>query len=105
MEFCRICNSDYKKAFKSDHYKSVNHQEKLGQDYCKKCILYLHFSTKFIHLNSDDHKNHHNKVWCEDCKKHISDKARHFQSEIHRRNRQKNQLNQQINFSLDTQSA
>ena len=36
LEKCSICNSDYKKAFKSDHYKSVKHLEKLNQYYCKK---------------------------------------------------------------------
>ena len=52
----------------------------------------------FIHLNSDDHKNHRNKEWCEDCNKYISDTTRHFQSEIHLRNKQNN-------FSLDTQQS
>ena len=63
----------------------------------------MHISNKLFHLNSDNHKNRHNKVWCEDCNKYISDKTRHFQSGIHLRNRQNNQLNQQNNFSLDTQ--
>ena len=31
MENCSICNSDYKKAFKSDQYKSVKHLEKINQ--------------------------------------------------------------------------
>ena len=28
MENCSICNSGYKKAFKSDHLKSVKHLQK-----------------------------------------------------------------------------
>ena len=90
MEKCRICNSDYKKAFKSDQIKSVKHQEKI------ECNLYMHISDKSSHLNSDSHKNYHNKVWCEDCNKCISDTTRHFQSEFHLRNRQNNS-------NLDTQ--
>ena len=37
------------------------------------------------HLNSDKHKNKtkQQQIWCEDCGKYISDKTRHFQSEIH----------------------
>ena len=45
---------------------------------------------------SDDHKNHHDKVWCEDCNKYISDTTRHFQSGILLRNKQTNQQNTQI---------
>ena len=35
--------------------------------------------------SQDDHKNKTKQllVWCEDCGKYISDKTRHFQSEIH----------------------
>ena len=42
-------------------------------------------SDKSNHLNSDQHKNKtkQQQVWCEDCGKHICDKTRHFQSEIH----------------------
>ena len=42
-------------------------------------------SDKLNHLNSDQHKNKtkQQRVWCEDCGKYISDKTRHFQSEIH----------------------
>ena len=85
MENCSICNSDYKKAFKSDHLKSVKHLEKLNQYYCKKCNNYMPLSDKSNHLNSDQHKNKtkQQQVWCEDCGKYISDKTRHFQSEIH----------------------
>ena len=36
MEKCSICNSDYKKAFKSDHLESVKDLEKVNQYYCKK---------------------------------------------------------------------
>ena len=90
MENCSICNSDYKKAFKSDHLKSVKHLEKLNQYYCKKCNVFMPISDKSSHLNSDEHKNENKKVWCEDCNKYISDKTRHFQSEIHLQNRQQN---------------
>ena len=31
MEICRICKFDYKKAFMSDHLKSVKHLEELNQ--------------------------------------------------------------------------
>ena len=67
MENCSICNLNYKKAFKSDHLKSVKHLEKLNQYYCKKCYLYMPISDKSSHLNSDEHKNRINKIWCEDC--------------------------------------
>ena len=89
MENCRICNSDYKKAFKSDRLKAVKHLEKLNQCYCKKCNTFMPLSDKSNHLNSDQHKNKTKQqrkatqVWCEDCGKYISDKTRHFQSEIH----------------------
>ena len=46
MENCRICNANYKKCFKSDHYKSVKHLEKLNQYYCKKCNSYMPLSEK-----------------------------------------------------------
>ena len=95
MENCIICNSNYKKCFKSDHYKSVKHLEKLKQYYCKKCNLYMPLSGESSHLNSDEHKNktEQRRVWCEDCNKYISDKTRHFQSEIHLQNRQNRQQN------------
>ena len=95
MENCSICNSDYKKAFKSDHYKSVKHLEKLKQYYCKKCNLYIPLSGKSSHLNSNEHKNktEQRRVWCEDCNRYLSDKTRHFQSEIHLQNRQNRQQN------------
>ena len=41
MENCSICNFDYKKAFKSNHLKSVKHLEKLNQYYCKKFNKFL----------------------------------------------------------------
>ena len=47
-------------------------------------------SDKDSHLNSDEHKNKNKKVWCEECGKNITDKTRHFQSEIHLQNRQQN---------------
>ena len=95
MENCSICNSDYKKAFKSDHYKSVKHLEKLNQYYCKKCNSYMPLLEKSSHVNSDEHKNktEQRRVWCEDCSRYISDKTRHFQSEIHLQNRQNRQQN------------
>ena len=85
MEKCSICNSDYKKAYKSDHLKSVKHLEKLDQYYCKKCNTLMPLSEKSNHLNSDQHKNKtkQQQIWCKDCGKCISDKTRHFQSEIH----------------------
>ena len=50
-------------------------------------------SEKSSHLNSDEHKNktEQRRVWCEDCNRYISDKTRHFQSEIHSQNRQNRQ--------------
>ena len=56
MKYCNICDSDYKKVFKSSHYKSVKHQEKLNQYYCNICNLYMPLSDKSSHLNSDNHK-------------------------------------------------
>ena len=52
-------------------------------------------SEKSSHLNSDEHKNktEQRRVWCEDCNRYTSDKARHFQSEIHLQNRQNRQQN------------
>ena len=88
MENCSICNSDYKKAYKSDHLKSIKHLQKLNQYYCKKCNTFMPLSDKSNHLNSDEHKNktkqqrEATQIWCEDCGKYISN-SRHFQSEIH----------------------
>ena len=88
MENCSICNSDYKKAYKSDHLKSKKHLQKLNQYYCKKCNTFMPLSDKSNHLNSDEHKNktkqqrEATQIWCEDCGKYISN-SRHFQSEIH----------------------
>ena len=94
MENCSICNSNYKKSYKSDHINSIGYQEKLNQYYCKKCNLYLSLSCKNSHLNSNEHKNktEQRRVWCEDCGKYISDKTRHFQSEIHLQNRQRENM-------------
>ena len=94
MENCSICNLNYKKAFKSDHLKSVKHLEKLNQYYCKKCNLYMPISDKISHLSSDEHKNktEQRRVWCEDCSKYISETTRHFQSEIHLQNRQRENM-------------
>ena len=87
MEYCNICDSDYKKVFKSAH-KSVKHQEKLNQYYCNLCNLYMPLSDKSSHLNSDNHKQRikEQHVWCEDCGIIISDKTRQFQSENHLQN-------------------
>ena len=54
-------------------------------------------SDKSNHLGSDQHKNKtkQQQIWCEDCGKYISDKTRHFQSEIHTLRR----------FCQDTQNA
>ena len=88
MENCSICNSDYKKAYKSDHLKSIKHLQKLNQYYCKKCNTFMPLSDKSNYLNSDEHKNatkqqrEATQIWCEDCGKYISN-SRHFQSEIH----------------------
>ena len=88
MEKCNICNSDYKKTYKSDHLKSIKHLQKLNQYYCKKCNTFMPLSDKSNHLNSDEHKNktkqqrEATQIWCEDCGKYISN-SRHFQSEIH----------------------
>ena len=88
MEYCNICGLYYKKVLKLAHNKSVKHQEKLGQYYCNSCDLHIHISDKSSHLNSDEHKNKNKKVWCEECGKYITDKTRHFQSEIHNRHQQ-----------------
>ena len=55
----------------------------------------MRLSGKSSHLNSDEHKNktEQRRVWCEDCNRYISDKTRHFQSEIHLQNRQNRQQN------------
>ena len=90
MENCIICNSNYKKSYKSDHINSIGHQKQLNQYYCKKSNLYMPLSGKSSHLNSDEHKNktEQRRVSCEDCNRYIFDKIRHFQSEIHLQNRQ-----------------
>ena len=80
MENCSICNSDNKKAFKSDHLKSVKHLEKLNQYYWKKCNKFMPLSETSNHLGSDQLKNKTKQqlVWCEDCGKNISDKNKTF---------------------------
>ena len=95
MEKCSICNSNFKKSYKSDHINSKVHQKKLKQYYCKKCNLYMPLSGKSSHLNSDEHKKktEQRRVWCEDWNRYISDKTRHFQCEIHLQNRQNRQQN------------
>ena len=112
LENCDICGLNYK-YYKSDHLKSVKHQESMGQYYCKKCHLYMLRADKDSHLNSNGHKSKNNKIWCEDCDKEVGD-SRHFQSGIHLRNQQNTQRasgnqqntqsasgNQQNNFILD----
>ena len=49
MENCRICNSNYKKSFKSD-LKLVKHLEKTNQYYCKKGYIFMPLSDKTNHL-------------------------------------------------------
>ena len=75
MEYCNICGLYYKKVFKSSDYLAYPN---------------MNISDKSSHLNSDEHKNKNKKVWCEECGKYITDKTRHFQSEIHLQNRQQN---------------
>ena len=62
-------------------------------------------SDKSNHLGSDQHKNKtkQQQIWCEDCGKYISDKTRHFQSEIHTLRSQNNREATQI--SQDTRST
>ena len=106
MEEYSICNLFPEKSCKSEQYKSVKHHEKLGQYYCKQCNSYMILSDKDSHLNSDEQKKNKNiKIWCEYYSKYISDTTRHFQTDIHLRNKQNNLLNQQNTFSLDTRSA
>ena len=101
MEYCNNCGLYCKKVFKLAHNKSVKHQEKLGQYYCNSCNLYMNISDKSSHLNSDEHKNKNKKVWCKECGKYITDKTRHFQSEIHLQNRQKNGMQSQRSCITD----
>ena len=104
MENCSICNSDFKKAYKSDHLKSIKHLQKLNQYYCKKCNTFMPLSDKSNHLNSDEHKNktkqqrEATQIWCEDCGKYISN-SRHFQSEIHTLRSQNNAINNTLHDS------
>ena len=64
-------------------------------------------SDKSNHSSSDQHKNKtkQQRIWFDDCGKSLSDKTRHFQSEIHTLRSRHNQHIQQNNFGLDTQSA
>ena len=57
-------------------------------------------SDQISHLSSDEHENEteQRRVWCEDCNRYISDKTRHFQSEIHLQNRQIRQRENMQNF-------
>ena len=62
-------------------------------------------SDKSNHLSSDRHKNKTKQqhFWSEDCGKYISDKTRHFQSEIHTLRSQNNRKATQS--SQDTQNV
>ena len=107
MENCSICNFDYKKTFKSDHLNSVKHLEKLNHYYCKKCNNILPLSDKSNHLSSDQHKNKtkQQQILCEDCGKYISDKTRHFLSEIHTLRCQNNRESYRESYREATQNA
>ena len=59
----------------------------------------MSLSCKNSHLNSKEHKNKKNKVWCEDCGKNISDKTRHIQSEKHIQKSQNRQRETQFGTS------
>ena len=61
-------------------------------------------SDKSNHLKSDQHKNKTKQqhIWCEDCGKYISDKTRHFQSEIHTFRSQKHQISQDTRSTQNT---
>ena len=61
----------------------------------------MNISDKNSHLNSHEHKNKNKKVWCAECGKYISDKTRHFQSEIHLQNRQQNGMQSQRSCITD----
>ena len=65
----------------------------------------MHLSDKSNHLSSDQQKNKTKQqhIWCEDCGKYITDKTRHFQSEIHTLRSQNNRKATQI--SQVTQNA
>ena len=66
-------------------------------------------SDKSNHLSSDQHKNKTKQqhIWCGDCGKHISDKTRHFQSEIHMLRSQNNResFREATQTSQDTRST
>ena len=48
MENCSICNSDYKKAYKSDHLKSIKHLQKLINIIVKNVTHLCHCLTSLI---------------------------------------------------------
>ena len=64
-------------------------------------------SDKLNHLNSDQHKNKtkQQQVWCEDCGKNISDRTRHFQSEIQTLRSQNNHESYRKSYREATQNA
>ena len=61
-------------------------------------------SDKSNHSSSDQHKNETKQqhIWCEDCGKYISDKTRHFQSEINTLRSQNNQISQDTRSTQNT---
>ena len=48
MENCIICNSNYKKSYKSDHINSIGHQKKLNQYYCKNVIYICPYQVSLV---------------------------------------------------------
>ena len=64
-------------------------------------------SDKSNHLSSDQHKNKtkQQQIWCEDCGKYISDKTRHFQSEIHTLSSQNNSESYRVATQISQENA
>ena len=58
-------------------------------------------------LSSNDHTNRtkQQQIWCEVCGKCISDKTRHFRSEIRTLRSQNHQISQDTRSALGTQSG
>ena len=56
MENCRVCDSEYKNGYKSDHLKSVKHLQVLNQNYCKNWRTFIPLSAKKFHSSSNEHK-------------------------------------------------
>ena len=104
MENCSICNSDYKKAFKSDHLKSVKHLEKLNQYFCKSVISLCLYQTSQIILVQMmiRTKPNNNTFGVKIVGKYISDRTRHFQSENQTLRSQNNQISQDTRSTQST---